>query len=209
MSGESGHPLLAAVYDPATAAFERWALREHREYLVRDLKGSVLDLGAGTGATFPYLADCEGVTVEAIEPDPHMRRRATAKATDVGLDVEIHDARAEALPFSDGAFDAVVASMVFCTIPDVETALSEVARVLKPGGEVRFLEHVHADGWRGRVQTLSAPLWRRVAGGCHLDRRSGSTLAAADDFDVVEIERLDLGVTPVWPFVRGRLRRRA
>lgn len=209
MGEDSGHPLVAAVYDPVTAGFERWAFGEHREYLVGDLGGKVLDLGAGTGATFPYFAGREGVTVEAIEPDPYMRRKAESKAKEVGLSVEIHDARAESLPFPDAAFDRVVASMVFCTIPDVETALSEVARVLKPGGELRFLEHVHADGWRGRVQTLAAPLWRRLAGGCHLDRRSGSTLSAAEAFDVAEIERLDLGITPVWPFVRGRLRKRA
>lgn len=209
-SSDPSHPLFARIYDPATALIERTILRPHRTYLVDGLDGDVLDLGAGTGAMFPYFAArAPSMTLHAIEPDPHMRRRAAGKADDLGLAVDLRGAGAESLPYADDSFDAVVASMVFCTIPDFEAALSEVARVLKPGGEFRFLEHVVDDGWRARFQSLIAPLWKRVAGGCHLTRQSASLFAAERALDIVEIDRLNLGVTPVRPFVRGRLRRRA
>lgn len=203
------HPFFATVYDPALALLERTLLRPHREYLVAGLEGSVLDLGAGTGAMVPYFAAVEDVTtVHAVEPDPHMRRRAAARARTHGLDVAISDAPAESLPYPADTFDAVVASMVFCTIPDVDAAVSEVARILEPGGELRFFEHVADDGWRGRIQEVLAPLWERVAGGCQLTRCTASRLAAEPTFETVEIERLQLGVTPIRPFVRGTLRKR-
>ena len=208
MSDTPEHRLFAAIYDPATALAERTVLRPHREYLVRALGESVLDLGAGTGGIFPYLPADGERRLNAIEPDPHMRRQALAKAAELGLDVDISEASAESLPYADGQFDTVLASMVFCTIPDVDAALAEVSRVLKPGGELRFFEHVHADGWRGQVQNLSAPIWRRLAGGCRLNRQTVSHLTTLQSFDVLEVERLDLGVTPVWPFVRGQLRKR-
>ena len=202
------HRLFAAIYDPATAVAERTILRPHRKYLATDLGDSVLDLGAGTGAMFPYLSTTDGRTLHAIEPDPHMRQQAIAKAAELGLDIDVSEAGAESLPYADEQFDTVVASMVFCTIPDIDAALAEVSRVLKPGGEFRFFEHVHADGWRGRIQNLAAPVWRRLAGGCHLNRQTVSHLTASQSFDVLELERLDFGITPVWPFVRGRLRKR-
>lgn len=210
-SQEPSSPLFAAVYDPATALVERTLLRPHREYLVANLDGTVLDLGAGTGAMFPYFDSAASASTElhATEPDPYMRRQATEKANAQATSIRIESAPAETLPHDDAAFDVVIASMVFCTIPDIEAAISEVTRVLKPGGELRFFEHVLDDGWRARVQSALAPLWKRLAGGCHLTRQMGTQLVADRSFDVVEIERLNLGVTPIRPFVRGRLRRRS
>ena len=208
---EQSHPLFAAIYDPAMVIIERTLLRPHRNYLVDDLRGAILDVGAGTGAMFPYFATVgNGSTAfYAIEPDSYMRRRAREKAHELCLDIDIRSAAAESLPYADDSFDVVIASMVFCTIPDVETSLSEVARVLRPGGEFRFFEHVLDDGWRARVQSLIAPLWKRVAGGCHLTRQTASVFAADRSFDIVEIDRMNLGTTPIRPFVRGRLRKRA
>jgi len=204
--GNPAHPVFAAIYDPAMAHAERTILESHREYLAEGLTGSVLDLGAGTGAMFPYFE--KRASVHATEPDRHMRRRARERAEREGSDVELHDAGAADLPFPDDHFDAVVSSMVFCTVPDVEGSLAEVRRVLRPGGEFRFLEHVADDGWRETVQTTVAPAWKRLAGGCHLTRRTASRFAGDDAFDVVEMDRFELGVTPVRPFVRGRLRKR-
>ncbi|WP_394327418.1 class I SAM-dependent methyltransferase [Halobaculum gomorrense] len=160
---------------------------------------------------FPYVAavESEVTTFHAIEPDPHMRRQAEEQVRTHCLNVSIDDSPAESLPYPDNTFDVVIASMVFCTIPDVETALREVSRVLKPGGEFRFFEHVADDGWRGRLQTVLAPLWKRLAGGCHLTRQTASRFAAEPAFDIVEVERLHLGVPPIRPFVRGILRKRA
>ncbi len=209
MTEEPSHPLFAAIYDPVTWLAERTILHPHRAYLARDLDGRVLDLGTGTGAMFPYFteepASSRTVELHAVEPDTHMRKRAQRRAEKLDRDIEIRSARAESLPYPNDSFDIVIGSMVFCTIPDVETAISEVVRVLKPGGEFRFLEHVAADGWRRRVQGLIAPLWYRTAGGCHLTRRTTSVFTNQEMLDVIEIERMSIGITPVRPFVRGRL----
>lgn len=207
MTDESpSHPLFAALYDPM-AQLAECRLRPHREWLARDLSGAVLDVGAGTGAQFPYLCASPGsVELHAIEPDPHMRKRARERARDLDCEIDLRDARAESLPYPDDAFDAIVAAVVFCTIGDPDRALDELARVLAPDGEIRFLEHVRAPGWRGRLQGALTPCWRRAAGGCELDRRTVRRFAGRPELALVEHERVGLGVTPVAPVVRGRLR---
>ncbi|WP_049927742.1 class I SAM-dependent methyltransferase [Halopiger goleimassiliensis] len=204
---EIDHPLFAVLYDLLPQSL---VVAPHREYLARDLSGRVLELGCGTGDQFPYVAASAADDLEyhAIEPDPNMRKRAISAAHDAGLAVDLRDARAESLPYPDDAFDAVVSGAVFCTVQDPAAALAEVARVLKPGGEFRFLEHVRADGWRARGQDLLTPLWERVAGGCHLNRNTVDRFVAHDAFAVEDAERIGLGVFPVRPVVRGRLRRR-
>lgn len=203
------HPVFAAVYDALNSGAEERLLPEHREYLARDLHGAVLDLGAGTGAMFPYFASARAAdpTLEfhAIEPDPHMRERAVQRASDLGLDVRIRPEGAESLPYADDSFDVVIVSLVFCTIPDVEAALGEVARVLAPGGEVRFFEHVHAEGRLGRVQDVVNPFWRRVVAGCRLNRDTLAVFGDDDRFEVSDVTELDVGMPPVKPFVRGTL----
>ncbi|MWV39859.1 class I SAM-dependent methyltransferase [Natrialba sp. INN-245] len=203
---EISHPVFAALYDLLP---EPAQLRSHREYLVQDLSGRTLDLGCGNGELFPYAVDASTGDLEyhAIEPDPHMRTRAENNARETGLPVDLRDARAESLPYPDDAFDVVVAGVVFCTIQDPDAALEEVARVLKPGGEFRFLEHVRADDWRASGQDLLTPLWRRAAGGCHLNRDTIDRFVSHDAFGLEEIERTGVGVFPASPVVRGRLRR--
>ncbi|WP_411715554.1 class I SAM-dependent methyltransferase [Natronomonas sp.] len=190
---------------------EKTVLAEHRRYLVDDLSGAVLDLGAGTGAIFPYfreaVADGRNITLFAIEPDPHMRRKAVERAHELGLDIEIESASAESLPFTDDSFDVVIASLVFCTIPDFDTALSEVARVLKPGGEFRFLEHVRGEGAVGVAHDVLAPAWHTVAGGCHLNRETHEIFRDDERFELVDYTRLE-NIPQVVPTVRGTLKRR-
>ncbi|APX96862.1 class I SAM-dependent methyltransferase [Natronorubrum daqingense] len=204
---EISHPLFAKLYDvlPQSILFE-----PHREYLARDLSGRVLELGCGTGDMFPYVAEHATSSLEyhAIEPDPHMRKRARKRAGETGLAVDLRGARAESLPYPDDSFDVVIASLVFCTIQDPDVALEEALRVLEPGGEFRFLEHVHADGWRGSGQELLNPLWAHTAGGCQLTRETIPRFVSHEAVTVEEIERLDLGFFPVAPFVRGTLRRK-
>lgn len=199
---QPSHPLFAAVYDTAMRRLERRILPTHREYLARDLDGSVLDVGSGTGAMFPYYAEHD-VAVHAVEPDPHMRRRAERAAARHDLDVTFHDTGAEDLPLDDASVDDAVASIVLCTVPDPEAALDEIARVLAPGGELRFLEHVHADGALGAIQELATPVWRRLAGNCHLDRASVDRIAEHPSFGVTERERTDAGTAFVRPMIRG------
>lgn len=202
------HPWFARLYDRVMRRSEAELFPPHREYLARDLQGDVLDLGAGTGAMLPYYEEpvrSGAARVTILEPDPYMREQAVAAARDRDLNVMVSDATAESLPFADDSFDVVVASMVFCTIADPGTALDEVARVLRPGGEFRFLEHVAEDGWRRIPQRLLAPLWSRVAAGCRLTRRTGDLFSDHDAFAVVDIEYRQLGVFPVRPFVRGTL----
>ncbi|MCU4753884.1 class I SAM-dependent methyltransferase [Halobacteria archaeon AArc-curdl1] len=205
---EIDHPLVARLYGSLTPM--EWVFAPHRRYLADDLSGRVLDLGAGTGGMFEPVqaaADSE-LEYHAIEPDETMREQAATQARELGFPVDLRDARAEALPYPDNAFDVVLASVVFCTIADPEAALEEVVRVLKPGGEFRFFEHVRADGWRETGQDIVDPLWTRLAGGCHVNRDTVELFVAHEAFDVLEIERIRFGVFPATPFVRGKLRKR-
>jgi ubiquinone/menaquinone biosynthesis C-methylase UbiE len=131
-----------------------------------EASGRVLEVGAGTGFNFPYYAD--GTAVTATEPDPEMLRRAGPRAREHGI--ELRAAPAERLPFPDGSFDTVVATGVFCAVDDPDQALSEVYRVLRPGGELRFSEHVRAPGRpRRAMQRALDPLHYRLFR-CHIGR---------------------------------------
>jgi ubiquinone/menaquinone biosynthesis C-methylase UbiE len=184
---------------------EKQVFPPHREYLT-DVSGEVLDIGSGTGANFPYFAQRGDLRLHAIEPDPHMAKRARQKAAVLDLDLDLRTAEAEALPFDDETFDVVVAGIVFCTISDPETALTEVARVLKPGGEFRFLEHVRDHGLTAWAQGIVEPVWKRAAGGCHLTRETATLFKHHPAFELVEMKQVDMGVFPAEPFVRGCLR---
>lgn len=196
------HPIFAALYDPVTRIAER-RFRPHREWLVEDLSGRVLDLGCGTGAMFPYLCR-EGIDLHALDPDPHMLARAEDRAAELGCSVELHEGYAETLPYPDDHFDGVVVSLVLCSVDGVEESVAEIARVLKPGGECRFLEHVRAEGWRAELQERLTPCWRHLAGGCRLDRETPHAFVSEPGLAVETLQRVPVGVTPVSPVLRGR-----
>lgn len=165
---------------------ENLGLRRLREETLRGIHGRVLELGVGTGRNLPLYASAVE-RLFGIDPDEVMLGRAEKRARGLPFPVELLLASAEALPFDDGSFDAVVSTLVFCTIPDPPKALGEVRRVLKRDGEFRLLEHVRMRhkpaGW---LQEKATPLWKRVAGGCHLDR---DTLAAVREAGF-EVERV-------------------
>jgi len=152
----------------------------------------------------PYLAESDAA-VHAVEPDPHMRKRARRHAERLGVEVELRSDLAESLSYADDSFDAVVSSLVFCTVDDPDAALEEVARVLRSGGELSFLEHVGDDGLTRRAQEVATPVWKHCAGGCRLDRDTVESFRAHTSFETVETDRVER--LPLVPVVRGRLER--
>lgn len=200
--GEPRHPIFAALYDTAMRGLEEDVLPPHREYLARDVEGEVVDVGSGTGAMFPYYVEHD-VEVHAVEPDPYMRRRAEEKAEEHDVDVVFHDKGAEELALDDDSVEYAVSSIVLCTVPEPSDVLDEVSRVLAPGGELRFLEHVHADGAVGALQTVFNPVWRRCAGNCHLDRDTVERIEGHPGFTLEESETTDAASALARPFVRG------
>ena len=175
--------LLAPIYDRMVASAEEACFQAWRHDLLADLTGTVLEIGAGTGANVAhYPAVVERVVF--TEPDGGMRRQlddklAAGDFAPSGFDVLTDSA--DHLSFADGSFDAVVGTLVLCTVPDPAAALAEVRRVLKPGGRLVFLEHVAAEDrpdrlrWQHRID----PLWKRVAGGCRLTRRTAEAIEEA------------------------------
>jgi len=133
--------------------------------------GRVLEVGAGTGLQFQHYAS--GASVVAIEPHVRMAGAAAGRARRARARVSVVAADAEMLPFPDESFDTVVCALVFCTIPQPDVAAHEIRRVLRPGGVVHLLEHVRANHTAlALLQESLTPMWKRVAGGCHLARRT-------------------------------------
>ncbi|HSD78941.1 MAG TPA: class I SAM-dependent methyltransferase [Solirubrobacteraceae bacterium] len=187
-------PLLALVYDRCTARTEDAGVRERRRGLLAEARGDVVEVGAGTGLNLPLYPRAGLVRIVAVEPDAHMARRLRRRrAGDAPAPVEVVRADGAALPFGDASFDTAVTTMVLCTVPDPAAVLAEVARVLRPGGRLLFLEHVRAHEARlARLQDRVTPVWRRVAGGCRPNRSTLATLRASP----LRVERVDEGELP-------------
>ncbi|MHB8516494.1 MAG: class I SAM-dependent methyltransferase, partial [Dehalococcoidia bacterium] len=194
-----GHKWFAAIFDAMSRSEERGFLGEMRRQLLGDLSGDVLEIGAGTGANFGHYP--AGVRVTALEPDPYMLRRAQTKLAALGRsDITLHQSPAERIPFPDASFDTVVSTLVLCTVDDVPRSLGEIRRVLRPGGEFRFIEHVRGTGFVGHTQDLIKPVWGWCGAGCHPNRRTEDALRTSG-FDVVIAERRKMmGFVPL---VRG------
>ena len=190
--GFKGHRWYAAMYDLLAKGGEK-AMSRHLSHIVGEAEGRVLEIGAGTGASLPYYERAREVV--ATEPDPFMLARALRRLEELGLThVELRRHAAEDLPFEDAGFDSVVSSLVLCTVRDPARALSEVRRVLKPGGTLRFIEHVrHDGGLRGLLQDAAAPVWRYMGGGCHPNRHTADTIAQAG-FEIASLTRHSLFV---------------
>ncbi|GAA1431229.1 class I SAM-dependent methyltransferase [Streptomyces thermospinosisporus] len=187
------HPVFARLYPTMGRAMERAGMTERRQALLARLTGQVIEVGAGDGLNFAQYPTTVA-RVLAVEPEPHLRSLARTAASQAPVLVEVVDGRAERLPAADATADAVVVSMVLCSVHDQDTALREMHRVLKPGGQLRFLEHVQADtSGLARVQrVLDATIWPRVAGGCH----TGRDTAASIERSGFVIERLDRFLFP-------------
>lgn len=173
-------PLFANVLYPRF----RKAAKEHGEdryriELLEGLSGRVLELGCGDGANFALYPDSVTELV-AVEPERHLRERATSAARSAACPVRVVPGFAEALPAGDGELDAAVAALVLCSVRDQQAALAELMRVIRPGGELRFFEHVRADArLHAAAQLAVQPVWSRLGGGCHLARSTEQAIRGA------------------------------
>jgi ubiquinone/menaquinone biosynthesis C-methylase UbiE len=192
------------VYDFLTKFEERREIGDRRRSLAAPLRGRVLEIGAGTGHTLAHYRHADEVV--ALEPDESMASRIPPKAESAPAPVEVVRAPAEELPFPDESFDAAVSVFVLCSVGDPERALSEVNRVLRPGGEFVVLEHVRGHGRRGRWQDRLTPVQRKICGNCHLNRDTRAAIAAAG-FDVSEVEAT--AIPGSYPLVREGIYGRA
>jgi ubiquinone/menaquinone biosynthesis C-methylase UbiE len=188
------HPVFARCYARVGHLMEA-EVADHRSKLLAGLTGRVIEVGAGNGLNFPHYP----VTVTevlAVEPEPYLRRLALAAARQAPVPIRVVDGAAEALPADDTAVDTVVASLVLCTVAELDRALAEARRVLRPGGTLRFYEHVRAEDprlarWQDRLQRP----WGWLAGGCHPNRDTVAAITAAG-LQVVQLERFDLQAMP-------------
>ncbi|MFW6067694.1 MAG: methyltransferase domain-containing protein [Myxococcota bacterium] len=198
----------AAIYDRFCRRMEEECLSDWRAHLLSSLEGDVLEVGAGTGANLPHYPERVSRLV-ITEPDPHMRRQLARKhGHRMGGRVELLDGSVEELPAEDASVDAVVATLVLCSVPDPSRALAEIHRVLRPGGRYVFLEHVAADAhthpgrrrWQGRIE----PVWKRIAGNCHLTRETEAHIRGAGfELEWVERESMRKALPIVRPSIRG------
>jgi len=182
-------PWFARVYTRLSKLAEERGGSEHRRRLLAGASGRVLELGAGAGANFAHYPSTVSEII-AIEPEPHLRELALRAAADAGRAVTVLEGHGSSLAFEDASFDGGVASLVLCTVPDQRLALAELFRVIRPGGTLRFYEHVRARS-RGeaRIQDLAdATFWPRIAGGCHLGRDTGAAIATAG-FEIESCDR--------------------
>jgi SAM-dependent methyltransferase len=201
------HPIFARVYPHISGGP---AEAEHRQILLMGLTGRVIEVGSGHGLNFPH--DPPEVTqVVAVEPEPHLRKLARAAAADAPLSVEVKAGTAEALPAHDGDFDAAVTSLVLCSVNDQARALQEIMRVLRPGGELRFYEHVvsHRPSSARLMRLLDATIYPPLAGGCHCARDTGTAIRQAG-FKVTTEQRISFkhsACAPSVPHILGTARR--
>ena len=154
-------------------------VRRQRAKVVPLAHGRVLEVGMGSGLNMPYYDKSRVAAIVGLDPSPGMRRRAEQRIAEAGLAVEFVGLSAEKIPLPDAAFDSVLITYTLCSIPDPVAALEEMRRVLKPDGRLIYCEHGRApDESVRRWQDRLTPLWRRIGGGCHLNRDIPALLAA-------------------------------
>ena len=194
MATQVNHPLFARLFTWLSKAMEP-ELGPHRTELVAGLSGRVLEVGAGNGMNFAHYGD--GVSeVVALEPEPFMRKKAAESAENVSPQITIVDGNATDLPFEDDSFDHVVDCLVLCSIDDPIASMREANRVLRPGGQLHFFEHVGSSRpVKAKIQNFldSSGIWPGIAGGCHCSRDTVGTIEAAG-FEVSQVKSMPIGV---------------
>lgn len=207
MAKDISHPFFARIYPRIERFAQTHGAAAHREELLAGVGGRVLEIGAGTGANIPFYPP----TVErlvAVEPEPRLRGHAQRASREAPFPVDVLAGTAEQLPVPDASFGTVIVSLVFCSVRDVDHAVTEIRRVLRPGGQLRFYEHVRSDRPRfAKVQRLLDLVWPLLGAGCHLTRnpeaaftRNGLRIDTVRRFDFTINGRLN----PSSPCVIGR-----
>jgi ubiquinone/menaquinone biosynthesis C-methylase UbiE len=204
-------PRFARMYLKAAARADRRGATEHRRRLLQDLSGRVVEIGAGNGLNFAHYP-ATVTDVVAVEPEPTLRAIAQQAAASAPVPVSVRAGTADALLLADGEMDAAVVSLVLCSVPDEARALAELHRVLRPGGELRFYEHVIARCQPKRAILRLADhsgLWPAIGGGCHPARDTGAAIEAAG-FTIERCERFGFrasALEPSVPHILGTARR--
>ena len=199
--------ILALVYDPFLGLGEMAGMRRRRRTLLGGARGRVVEIGAGTGLNIPHYPDGIAELV-LIEPEPGMRRRLARRLQRHARVARIVDAPAERLPLADASVDTVISTLVLCTVDDPERALREITRVLRPDGQLLFIEHVRASSrFLAACQDNLLQPWRHFAGGC-LCNRPTVELMRACGFSVAADDVVWRGMPAiVHPLVVGRATR--
>ncbi|MGH9030496.1 MAG: class I SAM-dependent methyltransferase [Acidimicrobiia bacterium] len=199
MATKVHHPVFARIYARLGKAAEAKGAAEHRVECLAGLTGRVIEVGAGNGLNFRHYPT--SVTeVVAVEPEPYLRDRAAEAGKSAPVAVTVVDGTADQLPASDSSFDAGVASLVLCSVADQASALGELRRVIRPGGELRFYEHVVSERPRlARVQrALDRTIWPIVGGGCHASRDTLAAITAAG-FEIDQCRSFEFRPAPAIP----------
>lgn len=184
--------LYAAIYDRISSGGERAGLCDERRGLLANAAGATIEIGASTGLNLSHYPPAV-TRLCLVEPDPDMRKRLRRRANGRD-DVEIADARAETLPFPDSSFDTAVVTFALCSVAEPDTALAEIARVLRPGGRLLFLEHVRdTDPEIARKQDYPVFLYSWI--GCHPNRDTLTAISRAP-FEVTTVRHGEVPKAP-------------
>ena len=210
MPGKVHHPLFARVYARMADMFEAKGVAEHRDEMLAGATGRAIEVGAGTGLNFRHYPSTV-TEVLAVEPEAYLRAKAEGAAQESSIPVRVVEGTADALPTGDETFDVAVASLVLCSVPDQMTALAEIRRVLRPGGELRFYEHIRSNKPRfARMQRRADVIWPLTGGGCHTSRATDTVIERAGfeiDTKRYFIYRPSVFALPAAPHVIGVARR--
>ena len=199
--------LSAFFYDKCMKASEEACLMDWRKDLLKNVDGEILEIGAGTGASLELYPNSPTLQISFAEPDKDMRNQLRDKLKNTNLgQVSVLSWPSEKLDCDDEIFDFVFASLVCCSVNNVEASLKEIKRVLKPNGRFIFLEHVAAGNGtsRRKWQNRLNPIWRKLAGNCHLNRETEKYINDAG-FTLLDVkhESMRKAMPLVRPTIRG------
>jgi len=194
----TNHSIFAAFYERLSRSrSERNFMEPLRKEVIAQAQGVVLEIGAGNGLNFALYNPEQVERVEALEPDSAMLRYARERLNTARVPITLTQAPVEALPFADETFDSAVATLVFCSVTDPMRGLSEIRRVLKPGGILLLIEHVRAKGaFAQQLQNIITPVTKRLAGNCHWNRDTARSVINAG-FEIEDKRNISGRVPPM------------